>query len=104
MEVFHIYVNTVVLPQEYQINQRSKTVTTFLHFIVFDMSQNQNSLSRASYYMAIEVILKLNKCTSDARCPKPGSAKFITVSLYMAEMEKTTRVQSTDEGKKLTCR
>jgi hypothetical protein len=54
--------------------------------------------------MAIEVILKSNKCTSDARCPKTGSAKFITVSIYMAELEKTTRVHSADEGKKLTCR
>jgi len=54
--------------------------------------------------MAIEVILKLNKCTSDARCPKPGSAKFITVSIHMAELEKTNRVQFTEEGKKLTSR
>jgi hypothetical protein len=68
------------------------------------MSQNQNSLSKAPYYMAIEVIVKLNKYTSDARCPKPGSAKFITLSLYVAELEKTTGVQSTDKGKKLTCR
>jgi hypothetical protein len=68
------------------------------------MSQNQNSLSRAPYYMAIEVILKLNKYIIDTRCPKPGSAKFLTVSTYVAELEKTTRVQSTDEGKKLTYR
>jgi hypothetical protein len=54
--------------------------------------------------MAIEVILKLNKCTSDARCHKPGSAKFVAVSIYMAKLEKTTGVQSTDEGKELTCR
>ena len=68
------------------------------------MNQNQNYLSRVPYYMAIEVILKLNKCTSDARCPKPGSAKFITVSIHMAELEKTNRVQFTEEGKKLTSR
>jgi hypothetical protein len=67
------------------------------------MSQNQNSLSRVPYYMAFEVILKLNKCTSDARCPKFGPEKFITVSIYKAELEKATRVHSTDEGKKLTC-
>ena len=54
--------------------------------------------------MAIEVILKLNKCTSDVRYPKPVSAKFITVSIYMAELEKTTGVQYTDESKKLTRR
>jgi len=104
VEVFHIYVSTVVLPQKYQINPRSKTVITFLHFIVFNMSQNQNYLSRAPYYVAIEVILKLNKCTSDVRYPKPVSAKFITVSIYMAELEKTTGVQYTDESKKLTRR
>jgi len=47
-------------------------------------------------------ILKLY--TSDTRSTRPGSAKTTTFSVYRAEVEKKTRVQSTDEGKKLTCR
>jgi hypothetical protein len=41
--------------------------------------------------------------TNDARSTRPSSAKTTTFSVYREEVEEKTRVQSTDEGKKLTC-
>lgn len=45
----------------------------------------------------------LEQNTSDARSTGPGSAKTTTISVCKAEVEKKTGMQSTDEGKKVTC-